>query len=585
MNDRRRRLLQPADALLMESTWLRPGAMVLLATATAAGAAVSLALPALFGGALDAALGRSDDRHALALLAAATVCVVLAALAAELAEVHGSTGVTAHLRVQLVRQALSLRDDRRIATGDVVSRIVSDAPRAAGLGPLLIDALAGTVMSVAALVLLWQISWPLVVTLALGAPFAAVIAGTAARDTTSLTARYLRHHGELATRLVETLDGLRTIRASGTVEREVARILEPLPALGDAGRALSRLSGRVSARTTLLGPLLTLTTIAVAGHGVATGALTPGEMITATGYLPMALGLLASVELLAEVATLRVAARRCADVLAADVSRSGRRRPPVGSGELRFCAVSVTDGERTLLDGVSLTVRPGTSLAIVGRSGAGKSTLAAVAAGLIVPTAGHLLLDGVPIHELDPVELRNEVACAFERPVLLGSSIRDALSYGGSDIPIDRIAGAARLAQIDGFIRRLADGFDADVATTPMSGGERQRLGLARAFARDPRLLVLDDATSSLDTLTEARVHAAITRSFAGRTRLVVAHRVATAADADAVAWMEDGRVRVVASHAELWLERDYRAIFGRGADMSDRAGGRREKVLDGARA
>jgi ATP-binding cassette subfamily B protein len=192
-------------------------------------------------------------------------------------------------------------------------------------------------------------------------------------------------------------------------------------------------------------------------------------------------------------------------------------------------------------------------VAVVGRSGGGKSLLAALAGRLADPDGGQILLDGVPLASLERGELRNAVGYAFARPALFGATIAEAI---GGDA--ER---AARSACADPFIRRLPLGYGTPPSEAPMSGGELQRLGLARAFAHPGRVLVLDDATSSLDTVTEVQVGDVLTRD--GRTRLIIAHRVGTAARADLVAWLDGGRVRACAPHHELWPDPDYREVFG----------------------
>ncbi|MCL6675130.1 ATP-binding cassette domain-containing protein, partial [Streptomyces panaciradicis] len=235
-------------------------------------------------------------------------------------------------------------------------------------------------------------------------------------------------------------------------------------------------------------------------------------------------------------------------------------------------------GERTVLDGLGLVVPGGTTLAVVGGSGSGKSLLAALAGRLTDPDAGEILLDGVPLRELSHDELRRAVGYAFERPALLGTTIEDAIALGRSSPSPARVREAARTAHADDFVRRLPQGYGTPCTDAPRSGGESQRLGLARAFAHGGRLLVLDDALSSLDTVTEARIAQALSAHDSGGTRLLIAHRAATAARADAVAWLDGGRVRAVGPHAELWREAAYRAVFGDGsgetADEAHSAGG-----------
>ncbi|WFB09810.1 ABC transporter ATP-binding protein/permease [Streptomyces sp. LX-29] len=252
-----------------------------------------------------------------------------------------------------------------------------------------------------------------------------------------------------------------------------------------------------------------------------------------------------------------------AQPLASQADHVARRPPgarPPGTLEMR--GVGAMRGGRVVLHDVDLWVPGGSSVAVVGRSGSGKSVLAALAGRLADPDRGRVLLDGVPLPELRHDVLRRAVGYAFERPALLGDTLGDTIALGLDEPPPARVAAAARAACADEFIRLLPGGYATPCAAAPLSGGEAQRLGLARAFAHDGRVLVLDDATSSLDTVTERRVVRALSDPATRRTRLVVAHRAATAARADLVAWLDGGRLRAVAPHAELWRDPSYRAVF-----------------------
>jgi ATP-binding cassette subfamily B protein len=167
----------------------------------------------------------------------------------------------------------------------------------------------------------------------------------------------------------------------------------------------------------------------------------------------------------------------------------------------------------------------------------------------------------VPLGELDRSELRGAVCYGFDRPTLVGETVHDVVALG---VPAsaDSVAAAARAACADGFIRRLPAGYATRMVDAPLSGGEAQRLGLARAFVRPARVLVLDDATSNLDTITELQISAALTGALRGRTRIIVAHRASTAARADLVAWLDGGRLRRIGPHAELWRDGEYREVF-----------------------
>jgi ATP-binding cassette subfamily B protein len=255
----------------------------------------------------------------------------------------------------------------------------------------------------------------------------------------------------------------------------------------------------------------------------------------------------------------RTGIRRLAEVFAIDPPTHGAAELPDGTGALRFCGVTVNGADRPLLDGIELAVPGGVAVAVVGRSGAGKSLLAALACRLREPDAGSVLLDGVPLAQLRHDVLRAAIGCAFERPVLVGDTLADAIGHGRGR---ERAEAAARATDAHGFISRLPDGYATALSQAPLSGGEAQRLGLARAWFAE-RLLILDDATSSLDVVTEMRVYRALDDDHGRRTRLIVTHRASTAARADLVVWLDAGRLRAVGPHEVLWEDPAYQEVFG----------------------
>jgi ATP-binding cassette subfamily B protein len=253
----------------------------------------------------------------------------------------------------------------------------------------------------------------------------------------------------------------------------------------------------------------------------------------------------------------------------------GRRcLPEGGGGRLELRAVTVRAGGRPLLRGVDLTVPAGALVAVVGLSGSGKSVLAALAGRLLDPDEGDVLLDGVPLRELDRRELRRAVGYGFARPALFGETVGDAIAFGQDAPPAARVRQSAHDARADGFIRLLPGGYDTPLAQAPMSGGEIQRLGLARTFAHAGRVIVLDDVAASLDTVTEHHIRRVLTGALAGTTRIVVAHRASTVARMDAVIWLDGGRVRAMAPHRELWHDRAYRILFEPESEPAEAAAG-----------
>ncbi|TDC69543.1 ABC transporter ATP-binding protein [Streptomyces hainanensis] len=533
---------------------------------TLAGSAVALALPAALGHTLDLLLadappaGRWSALCALLLVAQAASNAVGTVLTATT-----DARAAAWLRGRLVRRVLDLGPGAaaRFPAGDLVARATVNASHAGATPAALAAAGAALATPVGGVVALSLLDWRLAVAFTAGAPLLVLLLRVFARSSADSVARYQRTQGELAGRLLETLGGARTIAAAGTERRERERVLAPLPELGAEGRRMWRINARAGARAAALVPLLQLTVVAVAGLLLAAGALSVGGLLAATRYVVLATGIGGFVAHVHRLVRARGAAERLAEVFAEPPPRYGARLLPAGGpGELAFHGVTARRGGRAVLRDLDLVVPGGSTVAVVGRSGSGKSLLAALAGRLAEPDAGRVLLDGVPVDELPRRALRDAVGYAFERPAPLGGSIADTIGLGPVPAERERVVAAARAADADGFVRRLPDGYDTRCATAPLSGGERQRLGLARAFTHRGRLLVLDDATSGLDTVTERRVSAALHRAASARTRLVIAHRPASAARADLVAWLDDGRIRALGTHRELCARADYRALW-----------------------
>ncbi|MDG4865674.1 ABC transporter ATP-binding protein, partial [Streptomyces sp. T-3] len=454
------------------------------------------------------------------------------------------------------------RATTRFGDGDLVARLVGNAAQA-GTAPAALASLAAAVLTpVGGLIALVLTDWRTAVATVVGMPVLALLLRAFVRASGESSERYLTAQGQIASRLVEAVHGARTIAAAGTQEREADRILAPLPELSRQGMRMWHLQGRSTAQAAALLPLLQLIALAVAGLGVVDGRLGVGGLFTAWRYAVLATGVGVLVGQLNGLVRARKAAARLAEVTAERTVLYGDAELPAGAGEVEFRGIRVERGERVVLDIPDLRLPGGGVTAVVGRSGSGKSLLAAVAGRLAEPDEGVVLLDGAPLTSLSHRALRRAVTHAFARPALLGASVGDTIAFGAYDPGESRVVQAARTARAHEFIRRLPEGYATACATAPLSGGEAQRLGLARAFAHPGRLLILDDATSGLDSATELHVTRALLHDLPGRARLVVAHRTSTAARADTVVWLEEGRVRGMGRHAELWQNAGYREVF-----------------------
>jgi ATP-binding cassette, subfamily B, bacterial len=545
-------------------------------------AVAETAFPAILGQAVDELVSEGDAGSWLLLAGALVAFLVAVDALDDLAIGATAARSTAWLRHTLLGHVLALgpRTARPRQAGDLATRLVGNTAQAGRLAPNLIRAGANLIPGLGGVVALALIDPWLCLTFLAGMPVLVLIVRSFARDASEVATRYLRVQGTIASRLVDALSGARTIAAAGTMERERERVLEPLPELHRHGLDNWRTQMRLVSRNDVIVPLIVLAVVAVAGAELANGRITAGELLAASQYAVLATMLGNALASLASLAQIRSAAQRVAEVLEEPAPPQGGAPLPQGPGKLDFNRVTVRVGGKPALADVQLTVEAGKLVAIVGRSGSGKSLLAALAGRMIDPDAGEVLLDGVPLSEVDRRVLRREVTYAFERPSLFGETIADAIAFGAYRPAESALVVAAGTARADEFIRHTPGGYGARLTATPFSGGEIQRIGLARAFAHAGRVLVMDDVAASLDTITEHHISRAVTEALGDRTRIVVAYRVSTAARADLVVWVDEGRVRAAAPHAELWRDADYRCLFepdpeGMDASASANGGGR----------
>ncbi len=522
---------------------------------------VTLALPIVLGRAVDTIISKHHSAwwlgSAVVLIMIGVACDVVYAYAGPASVAHSA----AWLRGSVLRQVLAIGPSRaqRFDTGDLVSRVSGNATEAAQAGPSLVTAFTAALPPLGSVVMLAYLDLWMAAALLVSLGLVALALWTFTQQSSAIITAYQGVQARIASRLSESLDGARSIAAAGTLQEEQQRVLQPLGELRGHGVRTWRVLARTSGQVAVVGPFAMVAVLAVGGLALLDGRISPGDLFAASRYAALGAGLGALTGGFARLARSRAGVGRAAEVLRRPPVRYGRRPLPYGPGALEFRAVTVRAGGATLLREVSLTVPGGSTVAVVGRSGAGKSVFAETAARLRDPDAGEVLLDGAPLRELSHEVLRAAVGCAFARPVLVGDTIADAISYQLGSAGARRAAQATRAHE---FISRLPQGYDTALADAPMSGGEAQRLGLVRAWHAN-RLLVLDDATSSLDMVTEMQVMRALAADHGHRTRLIVTHRAAAAAQADLVVWLEDGRLRGVDSHQALWHSHDYREVFG----------------------
>jgi ABC-type multidrug transport system fused ATPase/permease subunit len=228
---------------------------------------------------------------------------------------------------------------------------------------------------------------------------------------------------------------------------------------------------------------------------------------------------------------------------------------PPGRGAIRFDHVTFSYlDDRPVLHDVDLEIEPGRTVALIGHTGSGKTTLTSLIPRFYDVSAGRLLIDGVDVRHVQLTSLRREIGVISQDPFLFSATVRENISFGRGDLSDEEVERAARAAQAHEFIERLPKGYDAVIGERgiTLSGGQRQRIAIARALAVDPRILILDDATASVDATTEAKIRAGLREATRDRTTLIIAHRLSTIALADEIIVLADGRVAARGTDEEL---------------------------------
>jgi ABC-type bacteriocin/lantibiotic exporter with double-glycine peptidase domain len=357
------------------------------------------------------------------------------------------------------------------------------------------------------------------------------------------------------------LVGIETLKIAGAEDRALDQWANLYVDELNISLAKSRMQAAIDAVNGLLGTAAPLVLLGAGAILVLGGQLSLGTMLATTALATAFLVPLASLLNSAlQLQMLGSYVERIDEVLAAEPEqqRAGKVAPPRLQGAIELSHVSFKYGvnDPLVVRDVSLSIAPGSTIAIVGRSGSGKSTLAALLLGLHRPTEGRIVYDGYDLAELDHKLLRAQLGMVPQAPFIFAGSIRQNIALADPSLPFDRIVAAAKAADIDTDIRAMGMGYETVVADggATLSGGQRQRLALARALVRDPAVLLLDEATSSLDATTERTVMDKLRNSRA--TRIVIAHRLSTIVRSDLIVVMHDGRVVETGTHEELLAKR-----------------------------
>ncbi len=484
--------------------------------------------------------------------------------------------LAADLFGRLQRQSLSARSRRTV--GDSLDRLTGDTWCVYRLADGLVVTPIADSLRIAALALVaWQLD-PVLATVAVAtAPVLGLLAVASGRLVRAETRRSRETHASLTALVQQTLGALPMVQVFNGRPHAARRFDATARTWVDASRRSALAKGRVtflSGATAVVGGAIVL---AVGGQRVLDGALTVGSLLVFISYLQtMQQAAQRLVSTYAEFKAVEASLDRVLEVLDADdpVREAANARPMARSaGPAGIGFEHVTAGYeagRPVLHDVTLDVAPGEVVALVGATGAGKSTLASLVPRFLDPFRGTVRIDGHDVRDLTIASVRSAVSLVLQEPFLLPLSVAENIAYGRPGAARDEIVAAAIAANADAFIRQLPEGYDTVIGErgATLSGGERQRLAIARAVVKNAPILILDEPTSALDVKTEMSVLDALNRLMAGRTTLIVAHRLSTVRRAQRIVVLEGGRSVEIGSHTELLARRGY---YSRLIECADR--------------
>ena len=500
------------------------------------------------------------------LVAAAALVRVVLSVTRRLVAGRVSLGVELDLRNRAVRASADARARVLRAPADRAADVAATVDLASvrfflGYGLVFIAQSALTILLASVAMFLLQ---PGLAALALlPVPFVVLIAARYGQRSRPALTEVQQRIAELTADVEENVSGVRVVKAFAAEERQLSRFRETVARVFGQSMVATRLRAFYNPFIGFLPNLGLAVVLLVGGRQVVNGSLTIGDFTAFYAYLLMLIGPMRQLGIALGMAQRATASgTRIFEILDRDpevVAPAGAPPLPAGAGrvELDHVSFAYEGSAAPALRDVDLVVDAGTTVALVGATGSGKTTLVQLLGRLYDVTSGSVRIDGADVRSVDLRSLRREIAVVDDDPFLFSASVHDNIAYGRPSASREEVELAARRAQAAAFIEALPEGYDTRVGERglTLSGGQRQRIAIARALLADPRILVLDDATSSVDASTEQAIKAALREVMAGRTTFVIAHRLSTIALADEIVVLEGGRVAARGSHAEL-LER-----------------------------
>ena len=448
-------------------------------------------------------------------------------------------------------------------TGEILSRLTTDTTLLQSvIGSSVSMALRNTLMMIGGLAMMFVTNAKLTLLVLLVVPVVVVPILFIGRKVRVLSRASQDRVADVGAFAEESFNAIHTVQSYTHEEADRRAFASEVRNAFSVAIERTRLRGILSATVILLVFAAISVILWVGGNDVMEGVITGGDLAAFVFYATVVAFSVAIIsEVYGELQRAAGATERLVELLEAepDILPPADPVPMPIPAQGRIALENVTfhypsRPDMAALNDFSLTVEPGETVALVGPSGAGKTTVFQLLLRFYDPESGTVTIDGVDVSKADPTTVRQRLALVPQDPIIFGASGRENIAYGDPDASFERIRQAAMDARADEFLIRLPDGYDTFLGEkgARLSGGQRQRISIARAILRDPAILLLDEATSALDAENERLVQDALNRLMAGRTTIIIAHRLATVVNADRIVVMEEGRISAIGTHREL---------------------------------
>lgn len=512
-----------------------------------------------------------------ALLMIACICImIIGGIGGHFFAIRASVYFSADLRQGVFEkvQNFSFKNIDNFSTGSLVTRLTNDITQVQNMvRMLLIMAMRSPGMLIGGIIMACSINKELALILAFVIPILAVLIGLLLKTAFPRFSAMQKKLDNLNSGIQENITNVRVIKSFVRQNFEIEKFENANSDLMNTTMKALKIVITTMPITTLAMNITTLLVVWFGGNFVVGGSMGVGDLTAFTTYITQILMSLMMVSMLfLQLSRALASSSRITEVLKTDVDltdeNASQKDKKVENGRVEFKNVYFKYYEKrkeNVLENISFTAEPGEIVGIIGTTGSGKSSLVQLIPRLYDVTDGEVLVDGVNVKDYGLKHLRDGVGMVLQKNVLFSGSIEENLRWGDENATMEEIRAAADAAQADGFVNAFTDGYNMELGQggVNVSGGQKQRLCIARALLKKPKILILDDSTSAVDTATEAKIRQAFTTSLKHSTKIIIAQRITSVIDADKIIVLEDGKIVGMGNHNELMKNcEEYRDIY-----------------------